>query len=129
MTDWSWRYRDCKPVSTWHWPQAPVGVKRFDGSGVVSSIEENPGDVRRGTPPALVVAGEFQDRQGRPHVLVANGSWEKHASLGIKVQGTAVHRIAAGREPPMRSSRTRDGGTFVQEHIMPGQGVFFRVEQ
>ena len=129
MTDWSWRYRDCKPVSTWHWPQAPVGVERFDGTGVVASIEENPGDVRRETPPAQVVAGELRDSQGRPHVLVANGSWEKHASLGIRVQGTAVHRIAAGQESPMRSSRTPDGGTSIQEHIMPGQGLFFRVEQ
>jgi len=127
MGEWAWRYRRCRPVATTHWPDAPVGLKRFDGGGIVTALTEDPSTVHRPSAASHLLVGEFRDDQQRPHVVLANGSWEKHTFIKITVRGTAVHTIAAeGDERP--TGKAAAGTVSFSTHIMPGQAIFFRVE-
>ncbi len=129
LGEWAWRFGKCKPVATYHWPNAPVGLKLLDGSGVVASVTEEPSTLRRPSPPSHLVIGEFRDEKNRPHVLVANGSTAKHTFARITCRGKAIHSIVSdGVE--RRTGKTSDDGTVsIANHIMPGVGMFFRVEQ
>ena len=129
MTQWAWRFRDCRSVSTYHWPDAPVGVKRFDGSGVISRIVEDPSTVRRQTPPSHLVIGEFRDGNGRPHVVLANGSQEKHTHVTITARGRAIHVIKDEAVEHKTGRKESDDTVSFLEFIMPGQALFFRVEE
>ncbi len=126
LGQWAWRYRKCRPVATYHWPNAPVGLKRFDGSGIVTALAEDPGTVRRPSAASHLVVGEFLDDQQRPHVVLANGSWEKHTFAHITVKGTAVHTIA-GEDCERATGEASAGTVSFSTHMMPGQAIFFRV--
>ena len=128
LTQWAPRYRDCRPVSTQHWPNAPAGLKRFDGTGIVESLVESPMTTRLPSPPSHLLVGEFRDSRGRPHVLLANGSAEKHTEAIVTVKGKAIHAIVGGDgEQPVGKSLP-DGRACLRDFIMPGQALFFRVE-
>ena len=126
--EWEWRYRKCRPVATCHWPHAPVGLKCFDGTGVVTALTEDPSTVRRPSDPSHLVVGEFLDDQARPHVVLANGSWEKHTFIRITARGKAIRLIAEEGVEHNKGRTEGDTVTFAT-HIMPGQAEFFRVEQ
>ncbi len=126
---WEWRYRDCRSVATYHWPKAPVGLKAFDGTGIVQAIEEEASVTRRPSPPANVIIGEMRDSRNRPHVLIANGSAEKHAFMQVRVKGKAIHYIDCGKKERPMGKQITGNVTQIQEHIMPGNALFFRVEE
>jgi len=127
MGQWAWRYRQCRPVATCHWPSAPAGLNRFDGSGVVTGIVEDPSTLHRPAGASHLVVGEFLDDEKRPHVVVANGSWSKHTFAKITVRGRGVFNIVGdGQEKPL--GRAEEGRLSFATHFMPGQAMFFRVE-
>ncbi len=128
LTLWADRFRDCRVVSTSHWPSAPAGLKQFDGGGVVKSIEENPSATHRPTVPASLIVGEFRDSQGRPHVMLCNASAEKHAWVNVKVRGKAVYDIAGARENKTGFTFPDGAVGFKEMSVMPGNAMFFRVE-
>jgi len=67
------------------------------------------------------------DSQDRPHVLVANGSQEKHTFAVLTFRGRTAYRIHDGSEKKV-ARENGDGTSTWSGHIMPGQGMFFRVE-
>ena len=83
---------------------------------------------RRPSPPSHLLVGEFRDSRGRPHVLLTNGSAEKHTEAIVTVKGKAIHAIVGGYgEQPVGKSLP-DGRACLRDFIMPGQALFFRVE-
>jgi len=126
--EWAWRYRDCRPVATYHWPHAPVGLRIFDGRGIVRGLTEDPSTLRRPSVGSHLVVGEFLDGRQRPHVLLANGPWEEHTFVHLTAHGKGIRLIAA--EGVEQNKGKPDGDTVsFSTHMMPGQAVFFRVEQ
>ncbi len=127
---WEWRYRDCRPIATFHWPKAPANLKSFNGSGIVRTLAEEASVTHFNTPPASVIIGEMRDSLNRPHVLIANASAEKHAFMEIGIKGRAVYYIdSENNERQVKSTLINNNQTQFQDHIMPGQAIFFRVEE
>jgi len=127
LRQWAWRYRQCRPVATYHWPKAPAGLKSLDATGVVAGIVEDPSTLHRPTEASHLVVGEFLDDEDRPHVMVANGSWSKHTFARVTVRGRGVLSIA-GEGKEKRLDRREDGQASFATHFMPGQAEFVRVE-
>jgi len=128
LGQWAWRYRDCTPVATYHWPAAPAGLKTLDGSGIVRSVTEDPSTTHRHTPPSDLIIGEMRDRRGRPHVLIANGSAEKHTKFRVDLNGRSVHCIRDEGKEERWGRPVAGGGCECGEFLMPGQAIFLRVE-
>ncbi|HUU23789.1 MAG TPA: hypothetical protein VM389_14740, partial [Phycisphaerae bacterium] len=127
---WEERYRRCRVVRTTHWPAAPAGLLPFDGTGVVKAIREHSSVTYRTSPPAAVLAGEFVDDQGRPHVLIANNSPNitKHVCLQVTFAGKAVYSVNGSGEDALVASDESGLTTCHAVYIVPGQAVFYRVE-
>ena len=107
-----------------------VGTRREIGRPVKAAfitrdavdVDEHPSTVRRHTPPAQVVCGEMLDSEDRPHVLLANGSAEKHALLHVKFRGRAVYRIVGPDREQQTGWPQETGGVLVEEFVMPAMG-------
>ena len=95
---------------------------------MVRAIAEQRSVTHRGTPPPGLIVGEFRDGQGRPHVMLANASAEKHACVEVRVNGRAVYGIVGGNDEQPIGRMFPDGAAGFDETVMPGQALFFRVD-
>jgi hypothetical protein len=111
-----------RSTGVYHYPEPPEQGRPLAESRLVQSVEMTQRLVA--TPGAArFLIGEFEDRQGRPYLMIVNKDLSQSFRFGIQLrqQDRKLLRLSpySGREEPFGRE---------MDWLSPGVGVLFRVE-